>query len=65
MASHICIFLTASGKSSDLTVPGMWPLCYSWIGYLQANGSAVSPAIYKRGSLMCHIESAQMARTLQ
>ena len=31
-------FLTASGKSFDLTVPGMWPLCYSWIGYLQANG---------------------------
>lgn len=30
--------LTASGKSSDLTVPGIWPLCYSWIGYLQANG---------------------------
>ena len=22
-----------------LTVPGMWPLCYSWIGYRQANGS--------------------------
>ena len=38
-------FLTAPGKSSDLTVPGMWPLCYSWIGYQQANGSAVSPAI--------------------
>ena len=43
--SHICISLAASGKSSDLTVPGMWPLCYSWIGYLQANGSAVSPAL--------------------
>ena len=46
-ASHICnAILTVSGKSSDLTVPGMWPLCYAWIGYLQANGSAVNPAIY-------------------
>lgn len=45
-ASHICnAILTVSGKSSDLTVPGMWPLCYAWIGYLQANGSAVNPAI--------------------
>ena len=45
-ASHICnAILTVSGKSSDLTVPGMWPLCYTWIGYLQANGSAVNPAI--------------------
>ena len=25
-------------KEPDLTVHGMWPLCYSWIGYLQANG---------------------------
>ena len=46
-ASHICnAILTVSGKSSDLTVPGMWPLCYAWIGYLQANGSAANPAIY-------------------
>ena len=45
-ASHICnAILTVFGKSSDLTVPGMWPLCYTWIGYLQANGSAVNPAI--------------------
>ena len=35
-SSHFC--LTASGKSPDLTVPGSWPLCYSWIGYQQANG---------------------------
>ena len=46
-ASHICnAILTVSGRSSDLTVPGMWPLCYAWIGYLQANGSAANPAIY-------------------
>ena len=65
-ASHICnAILTVSGKSSDLTVPGMWPLCYSWIGYLQANGSAVSPALCIRGSLMCHIGMSQMTRTLQ
>jgi len=38
LGSHICEYLTVSGKSSDLTVPGMWPLCYSWIGYQQANG---------------------------
>ena len=25
-------------KEPNLTVHGMWPLCYSWIGYLQANG---------------------------
>ena len=42
--SHLCD-LSASERSSDLTVPGMWPLCYSWIGYRQANGSAESPAI--------------------
>ncbi len=30
---------TAFGKSPDLTVPGIWPLCYTWIGYQQANGS--------------------------
>ena len=35
--SYNIYFLTAFGKSSDLTVPGMWPLCYSWIGYQQAN----------------------------
>ena len=46
-ASHICnAILTVSGKSSDLTVPGMWTRCYAWIGYLQANGSAANPAIY-------------------
>ena len=25
-------------EEPDLTGPGIWPLCYSWIGYLQANG---------------------------
>ena len=58
------IFLTFKDVKY-LTVPGMWPLCYSWIGYLQANGSAVSPALCIRGSLMCHIGMSQMTRTLQ
>ena len=36
-----------SWKGSDLTVPGMWPLCYTWIGYRQANGSPwVPPSEY-------------------
>lgn len=34
---HI-LYLTASGKGSGFTVPGIWPLCYTWIGYQQANG---------------------------
>lgn len=53
--SHICFFLTALEKSLSLTVPGSWPLCYSWIGYLQANGPPTSSTIYKRGSqyFMC------------
>jgi len=37
--------LSAFERCSDLTVPGMWPLCYSWIGYRQANGFAVNSAI--------------------
>ena len=60
------IYRGAAGRGMGvLTVPGMWPLCYSWIGYLQANGSAVSPALWLRGSLMCHIGMPQMTRTLQ
>ena len=34
--SHLLI--DSIWKEPDLTVPGIWPLCYSWIGYLQANG---------------------------
>ena len=36
-SSHL--FIDSIRKEPDLTVPGIWPLCYSWIGYLQANGS--------------------------
>ena len=32
-----------SWKGSNLTVSGMWPLCYTWIGYRQANGSPWVP----------------------
>ena len=35
---HICLLSDSIWKGSDLTVLGIWPLCYSWIGYLQANG---------------------------
>ena len=35
-SSHL--FIDSIRKEPDLTVPGIWPLCYSWIGYLQANG---------------------------
>ena len=34
--SHLLI--DSIWKEPILTVPGIWPLCYSWIGYLQANG---------------------------
>ena len=34
--SHLLI--DSIWKEPDLTIPGIWPLCYSWIGYLQANG---------------------------
>lgn len=36
--NHICLLSDSIWKEPDLTVHGMWPLCYSWIGYLQANG---------------------------
>jgi hypothetical protein len=38
------------GKGPNLTVPGMWPLCYSWIGYLQANDPPRALRSKKRGS---------------
>nr|DAW41458.1 MAG TPA: hypothetical protein [Caudoviricetes sp.] len=49
------VFLTALEKSPSLTVPGSWPLCYTWIDYLQANGSPLGSTIYQRGSqcFMC------------
>ena len=39
------VFLTALEKSPSLTVPGSWPLCYTWIGYLQANGPPLGSTI--------------------
>ena len=35
---HICLLSDSIWKGPDLTVLGIWPLCYTWIGYLQANG---------------------------
>jgi len=39
------VFLTALEKSPSLTVPGSWPLCYTWIAYLQANGPPLGSTI--------------------
>ena len=49
------VFLTALDKSPSLTVPGSWPLCYTWIGYLQGNGPPRALTVFARGSqlLLC------------
>ena len=57
--------LSVSERSSDLTVSGMWPLCYSWIGYRQANGpprALRSKSVDHQGA---NIVKTQIARTLQ
>ena len=43
-----------------LTVPGIWPLCYSWIGYQQANGSprALQSKLVDHGFSYAHAPSA-------
>ena len=33
------------GKLHSLTVPGSWPLCYTWIAYLQANDPPLGSTI--------------------
>ena len=67
LASHSCRSLTASGKSHDLPVPGIWPLCYSWIGYQQANGSPRALQSKNVGHYFycAYIVETQIARTLQ
>ena len=62
--SHLCD-LSASERSSDLTVPGMWPLCYSWIGYRQANGPPWALRSNSVDHRSANIVKTQIARTLQ
>ena len=67
LASHSCRSLTASGQSHDLPVPGIWPLCYSWIGYQQANGSPRALQSKNVGHYFycAYIVETQIARTLK